>query len=167
MESGAEDARTPNASRLLGISEPREASGVRPIYRRFPSHLGLPRHGHKAEGLSMTRRFVLVVVLVLVLDWAVWPGCRGGRRGRTGSWSQSVRKSERRLSMKAPPGCKWVVPICMEKRKVAISRHPPQPSSQQPPVILVKNSKFIANCRAVRGGGQPSFQARHSTSVTR
>src|SRR5436853_2471288 len=36
-ESGAEDARTPDASRLPGVSEPREASGVRPIYRRFPS----------------------------------------------------------------------------------------------------------------------------------
>ena len=33
-ESGAEDARTPSASRLLGGSGPREASGVRPIYRR-------------------------------------------------------------------------------------------------------------------------------------
>jgi len=31
-ESGAEDARTPDASRLPGVSEPREASGVRPIY---------------------------------------------------------------------------------------------------------------------------------------
>src|SRR5881394_2154332 len=36
-KSGAEDARTPDASRLPGVSEPREASGVRPIYRRFPS----------------------------------------------------------------------------------------------------------------------------------
>src|SRR5213592_1243141 len=35
-ESGAEDARTPDASRLPGVSEPREAFGVRPIYRRFP-----------------------------------------------------------------------------------------------------------------------------------
>src|SRR5882724_7987556 len=41
-ESGAEDARTPNASRLLGVSEPREASGVRPIYRRFRPGAGRP-----------------------------------------------------------------------------------------------------------------------------
>src|SRR5436309_5436137 len=34
-ESGAKDARTPDATRLPGVSEPREASGVRPIYRRF------------------------------------------------------------------------------------------------------------------------------------
>src|SRR5437016_4101661 len=34
-ESGAKGPRTPNASRLPGVSEPREASGVRPIYRRF------------------------------------------------------------------------------------------------------------------------------------
>ena len=39
-ESGAEDARTPDASRLPGVFEPREASGVRPIYRRFPSGAG-------------------------------------------------------------------------------------------------------------------------------
>src|SRR6266536_3324493 len=45
-ESGAEDARIPNASRLPGVSEPREASGVRPIYRRFPSGAGRPAvHG--------------------------------------------------------------------------------------------------------------------------
>ena len=41
-ESGAEDARTPDASRLPGVSEPREASGVRPIYRRFLSGAGRP-----------------------------------------------------------------------------------------------------------------------------
>src|SRR5216110_2644833 len=41
-ESGAEDARTPDASRLPGVSEPREASGVHPIYRRFPSGAGQP-----------------------------------------------------------------------------------------------------------------------------
>ncbi len=34
-EIGAEDARTPDASRMPGVSGPREASGVRPIYRRF------------------------------------------------------------------------------------------------------------------------------------
>ena len=39
----AEDARTPDASRLPGVSEPREASGVRPIYRRFPSSAATPR----------------------------------------------------------------------------------------------------------------------------
>jgi len=36
-ESGAKGARTPDASRLPGVSEPREAFGVRPIYRRFLS----------------------------------------------------------------------------------------------------------------------------------
>ena len=36
-ESGAKDARTPDASRPPDVSEPREAFGVRPIYRRFPS----------------------------------------------------------------------------------------------------------------------------------
>ena len=41
-ESGAKDARTPDASRLPGVSEPREASGVRPIYRRFSSGAGRP-----------------------------------------------------------------------------------------------------------------------------
>ena len=41
-ESGAEDARTPDASRLPGVCEPREASGVRPIYRRFPPGLVMP-----------------------------------------------------------------------------------------------------------------------------
>jgi len=43
-ERGAEDARTPNASRRQGISEPREASGVRPIYRRFRSSCGAGSH---------------------------------------------------------------------------------------------------------------------------
>src|SRR6185503_5874084 len=41
-ESGAEDARTPDASRLPGVSELREAFGVRPIYRRFSSGAGRP-----------------------------------------------------------------------------------------------------------------------------
>ena len=35
-KGSAEDARTPDASRLPGVSEAREAFGVRPIYRRFP-----------------------------------------------------------------------------------------------------------------------------------
>src|SRR5438046_9640244 len=48
-ESGAEDARTPDASRLPGVSELREASGVRPIYRRFSSGAGRPAvHGPNA-----------------------------------------------------------------------------------------------------------------------
>jgi len=48
-ESGAEDARTPDASRPPGVSEPREASGVRPIYRRFSSGAGRPAvHGPHA-----------------------------------------------------------------------------------------------------------------------
>src|SRR5438034_10614275 len=41
----------------------------------------------------MNRRFVLVVVLVLVIDWLL---CL---RGRVGSWSQCMRKNERGLSM--------------------------------------------------------------------
>src|SRR6266545_4796733 len=58
-ESGAEDARTPNASRLPGVFELREASGVRPINRRFPSGAERPAvHGPNAgekneRGLSM------------------------------------------------------------------------------------------------------------------
>src|SRR5437667_5785338 len=56
-ESGAEDARTPDASRLPGVSEAREAFGVRPIYRRFPSGAGAPKfmvpmHAKKRSGLS-------------------------------------------------------------------------------------------------------------------
>src|SRR5206468_10832650 len=48
-ESGAEDTRTPDASRPPGVSEPREASGVRPIYRRFSSGAGRPAvHGPHA-----------------------------------------------------------------------------------------------------------------------
>src|SRR5437016_1461109 len=50
-ESGAEDARTPDASRPPGVSESREASGVRPIYRRFSSGAGRPAvHGANACG---------------------------------------------------------------------------------------------------------------------
>jgi hypothetical protein len=50
-ESSAEDARTPDASRLPGVSEPREASGVRPIYRRFPPGVRRPAvHGPNACG---------------------------------------------------------------------------------------------------------------------
>ena len=41
-ESGAEDARTPDASRRPGVFEAREAFGGRPIYRRFPSGAGRP-----------------------------------------------------------------------------------------------------------------------------
>jgi len=33
----------PNASRPPGVPEPREASGVRPIYRRFLRRAGVPR----------------------------------------------------------------------------------------------------------------------------
>ena|SRR5436190_13505973 len=54
-EGGTEDARTPDPSRRPGVSEAREAFGVRPIYRRFPSGAGRPRfmvpmHGREAEG---------------------------------------------------------------------------------------------------------------------
>ena len=38
LESGAEDARTPDAATAM-VSEPREAFGVRPIYRRSCSGL--------------------------------------------------------------------------------------------------------------------------------
>src|SRR3989442_531400 len=48
-ESGAEAARTPDASRQPGVSESREAFGVRPIYRRFPSSAARPPvHGPNA-----------------------------------------------------------------------------------------------------------------------
>src|SRR5580765_7245563 len=49
LESGAEDARTPDASRLRDASEAREASGLRPIYRRFHSGVvlaGIALQGH-------------------------------------------------------------------------------------------------------------------------
>ena len=36
FQSGAEDARSPNALRLLNAGGLREAFGVRTIYRRFP-----------------------------------------------------------------------------------------------------------------------------------
>ncbi len=54
-ESGAEDARTPDASRPPGVSEPREASGVRPIIGAFrpardsPRFL-VPMHAKKRKG---------------------------------------------------------------------------------------------------------------------
>src|SRR6058998_2416538 len=62
-ESGAEDARTPDASRLPGVSEAREAFGVRPIYRRFPSGAGqpgfmVPMHGIRVVG-SLHERMVI------------------------------------------------------------------------------------------------------------
>ena len=54
-KSGAEDARSPDASRQPCVSEPREAFGVRPIYRRFPSGAGpaimVPMHTEKDNGL--------------------------------------------------------------------------------------------------------------------
>ena len=42
LAKAALKTRTPDASRRPGVSEPREASGVRPIYRRFPSGAGRP-----------------------------------------------------------------------------------------------------------------------------
>ena len=62
-ESGAEDARTPNADAWSTDSVAREAFGVRPIHRRFPSGAGWsevhgsPMHGRKAEGSPMNRPF--------------------------------------------------------------------------------------------------------------
>ena len=60
-KSGAEDARTPDASRLPGVSEPREAFGVRPIYRRFPSGAGptimVAMHAEKDSRLSSIVHF--------------------------------------------------------------------------------------------------------------
>jgi hypothetical protein len=53
-KSGAEDARTPDASRRSGVSEARETFGVRPIYRRFPSRAGLRAvHGPTARGKTI------------------------------------------------------------------------------------------------------------------
>ena len=53
-KSGAEAARTPDASRPPGDFEPREASGVRPIYRRFSSGAGRPAvHGLSACAKQM------------------------------------------------------------------------------------------------------------------
>ena len=56
-ESGAEDARTPDASRLSGVSEPREAFGVRPIYRRFPSGVGRPQFMVPMHGVKVVEAF--------------------------------------------------------------------------------------------------------------
>src|SRR3989442_7946687 len=42
LESGAEDARTPDADAWCTDSAAREAFGVRPIYRRFLSGAGQP-----------------------------------------------------------------------------------------------------------------------------
>src|SRR5213593_4279761 len=48
-ESGAEDARTPNADAWSASSAAREAFGVRPIYRRFPSGVRRPNVCAKGE----------------------------------------------------------------------------------------------------------------------
>jgi len=85
-ESGAEDARTPDASRPPGVSEPREASGVRPIYRRFSSGAGRPAvHGpHACETSNLEP-----------------PSCAGmGHRALPGndSWTLSAREKCSRLS---------------------------------------------------------------------
>src|SRR5437016_10155058 len=90
-ESGAEDARTPDASRPPGVSEPREASGVRPIYRRFPSGAGRPAllaamHDSGSTRLSRNR-----TRNTLKTNDAI----------ENGSRSQRMRKNERRFSMKA------------------------------------------------------------------
>jgi len=44
-ESGVKVTRTPNASRLPGVGEPREASGVRRVHRRFPTVSQRQRRG--------------------------------------------------------------------------------------------------------------------------
>src|SRR6266513_830983 len=49
----------------------------------------------------MNRRFVLVVVLVLVIDWLA--RLRGRGRARVGSWSQCMRK-KRKGALHEPPG---------------------------------------------------------------
>jgi hypothetical protein len=106
-ESRAEDARTPDASRLPGASEPREASGVRPIYRRFPSGAGRPTvHGPNAcgkneRGLSMNRLVAQAFQPAGSPDFRVWwtpngrlesrpnPQARKpALRTRHGSWSR-------------------------------------------------------------------------------
>jgi hypothetical protein len=51
--------------------------------------------------LSMNRRFVLVVVLVL--DPMAWFRGRGRARGQSGSCSQCMRRSERGLSINTLP----------------------------------------------------------------
>ena len=56
------------------------------------------------SSLLMSRRFVLVVVLVLVIDWVVCFRGRGRARGRIVSWSQCIWKNERRLSMNRKVG---------------------------------------------------------------
>ena len=60
-KSGAEAARTPDASRLPGVSEPREAFGVRPIYGPFPSGAGstimVPMHAKKVSRQSSIVHF--------------------------------------------------------------------------------------------------------------
>ncbi len=52
-ESGAEDARPPNAEASSADSAARKAFGVRPIYRRFLSGAGRPAvHGSDAREKS-------------------------------------------------------------------------------------------------------------------
>jgi hypothetical protein len=62
----------------------------------------------------MNRRVLLVVLLVLVLDWVVCLRGRARARGRVGSWSQCMGKSERGLSMNRNAGLRhglFSVPI--------------------------------------------------------
>src|SRR5437899_10438515 len=56
----------------------------------------------KSWGLSMNRRFLLVVLLVLVLDWVGRLRGRGRARGGLGSWSQCTVARPRGLSMNLP-----------------------------------------------------------------
>src|SRR6185369_10950571 len=49
-------------------------------------------HAENESGLSMNWSFVLVVVLVLVLDWVPCLRGQGRAGGRSGSWSQCMRK---------------------------------------------------------------------------
>src|SRR6266550_8696883 len=56
------------------------------------------------RGLSMNRRFVLVVVLVLVIDWMAFLRGGGRARGRVGSRSQCTAKKSCRLSMNRNAG---------------------------------------------------------------
>src|SRR5205814_5102931 len=67
--------------------------------------------------LPMNRPFVLV----LVLDRVAWLRGGGRERGRSGSWSQCMRKNERGLPMN--PSIPFGIPLRMKKysaRRVAL-----------------------------------------------
>jgi hypothetical protein len=94
-KSGAEDARTPDASRLPNVSEPREAFGVRPACRRFGIARDHCSHPKKREQAPRTPNAGALC--------QVPPGCAkrlecvgfiGAFRPAPGqqSWSRCIRK---------------------------------------------------------------------------